>query len=191
MERDPSVRIIMENGKEICMELRPKEAPNTVNSFLYLAGLHIFDGHPVERLVPDFVADVSYTAFHRDEAKYLIPYETRSAGFPNHLGALPGTVVMGGYENGIAGGEFFFPLAENDRITWSYPAFGVVTSGFEEISRWNTLSVRKVDFPPDPSVTITAPAEPLVIRKVLVETFGISYPEPERIRGAVLPPNWG
>ena len=187
----PEVRIIMENGAEICLELYPEEAPNTVRSFLYLAGLGCFDDHPVERLVPDFVADVSYTAYGRPEARYLIPYETRSAGFPNHLGALPGTVVMGGYENGIAGGEFFFPLKENEKITWNYPAFGKIVSGMEEVLRWNRLPVKKVDFPPDPSVVITAPLELLVMKKVEIETFGISYGEPERIPDAVLPVNWG
>ena len=150
----------------------------------------MFSNHAIERLVPGFGADVSYTAYGRSDARYLIAPETRAAGFDNHLPALPGSVVMGGYDNGIAGGEFFFPLAENDKITWNYPAFGKVIAGMEEVMRWNTLPVVKVDFPLDPSVTITAPLDPLVMESVAVNTWGISYSEPVRLKNAVLPPNW-
>ena len=137
------------------------------------------------------VADMSYTAFGRSEARYLIPYETQSAGFPNHLKADVGTIVMGGYENGIAGGEFFFPLKSNPRLDFSYPAFGRIVEGLEEVLRWNALPVVEVPFDLDPSVRITAPASPIVVERVEVETFGETYPEPERLAGAILPVNWG
>lgn len=188
--KHPIVVITMENGTEIEVELYPEEAPNTVSSFLFLAGKGCFDNHAIERIAHDFVADISYTAFGKDEAKYLIAYETADAGFPNHLPALPGTIVMGGYEEGIAGGEFFFPFLENERLTWHYPAFGKVTRGMEEIMRWNTLPLREVELPQDPSIRITAPVEPPVIRSVRVETFGVPYPEPVRLEKAPLPVNW-
>jgi len=188
--RHPFASITMEGGARIVLELYPEEAPNTVNSFIWLAQRGCFDNHAIERLVPDFVVDVSYTAFGRDDAKYLIPFETQSAGFDNRLGARPGTVVMGGYENGIAGGEFFFPLKENDRVTWNYPAFGKIIEGLDIILSWNSLPVINVHFPQDPSVKITVPSVPLLIRSVTVETFGINYPEPVRIDGAKLPVNW-
>ncbi len=189
--RHPIVTFEMDNGKEIVCELYPEEAPNTVNSFLYLAQLGIYDGHAMERLARDFVADMSYTAFHREEARYLIAYETRDAGFPNHLPAAPGFLVMGGYDNGIAGGEIFFPFVDKENIRWHYPAFGKIISGMEEVMRWNTLPVCPVDFPLDPSVRITAPVDPPVIRKCRVETFGESYPQPVKLKEAVLPANWG
>ena len=115
----PIAAIRLAHGPSVVCELFPEEAPNTVRSFLYLARLGCFDRHAMERLALDFVADMSYTAFGRPEAKYLIPYETQSAGFPNHLKADVGTIVMGGYENGIAGGEFFFPLKSNPKLTWT------------------------------------------------------------------------
>ena len=160
-------------------------------SFIHIARLGIYDGRPMERLAPDFVADWSYTAFGREEAKYLIPYETRDAGFPNSLPAAPGSIVMGGYEQGIAAGEFFFPFVEKPSVVWHYPAFGRVTEGMDEVLRWNTLPVRKVAFPLDPSVTITAPVEAPVLRRVTVETFGWEPPAPVRLEGAARPANWG
>ena len=187
----PIANIRLAHGPAIVCELYPEEAPNTVRSFLYLARLGCFDRHAMERLAPDFVADMSYTAFGRSEARYLIPYETQSAGFPNHLKADVGTIVMGGYENGIAGGEFFFPLKSNPRLDFSYPAFGRIVEGLEEVLRWNALPVVEVPFDLDPSVRITAPASPIVVERVEVETFGETYPEPERLAGAILPVNWG
>ena len=148
-------------------------------------------GHAIERIAPDFVADMSYTAFGKPFAKYLIPYETRDAGFPNPLPAVPGAIVMGGYEQGAAGGEFFFPFAEKPHVKWHYPAFGRVVEGLDEVMRWNTLPVRRVDFPLDPSVVITAPVTPPVIVRVELQTFGETYGEPVRLEGVPLPANWG
>ena len=186
----PIVTFFLAHGQNIVCELYPEEAPNTVRSFLYLARLGWFDHHAMERLVPGYVADLSYTAFGRPEAKYLIPYEAQAKGFPNHLRLTPGTIGMGGYENGIAGGEFFFPLAEDPRLEYNYPAFGRVIAGLEEILRWNTLPVREVPTHLGPGVRVAAPVEPIVFERVEIQTFGADYPPPERLEGAVLPANW-
>lgn len=187
----PLATLFMDSGRQIVCELYPEEAPNTVNSFIYLANRGCYDQHAIERIAPGFVADMSYTAFGKPWAKYLIPYETRDAGFPNRLPAAPGYIVMGGYEQGIAGGEFFFPFVEKPHITWHYPAFGRVVEGIDEVMSWNLLPVQRVDFPLDPSVVITAPITPPVIERVIVETFGVRYPEPVRLSDVPLPSNWG
>ncbi len=186
----PVATITMRSGEKISVELRPDQAPNTVASFIHLAGLGIYRGHAIERIAPDFVADMSFTAFGREEARYLIPYETKDAGFPNELPALPGAIVMGGYDQGIAGGEFFFLFAEKEKITWHYPAFGTVTSGWDTIAGWNRLAVKEIPVPGDPSVRVTVPLAPPVIADITVETFGESYPLPEKIKDAPLPGNW-
>ena len=186
----PIATLHMKDGARIVCELYPEEAPNTVASFLWLARQGCFDRHAIERIVPGFVVDMSYTAFGKDYARYLIPWETREAGFPNHLPAGPGHIVMGGYENGISGGEFFFPLAEKAHVVWSYPAFGKVVEGMEEILRWSTLPVREVPVPGDPGVTVTVPVQPPEIERVEVQTFGREYPEPVRLTDVSLPGNW-
>ena len=186
----PIATLHMADGAKIVCELCPEEAPNTVASFLWLARRGCFDRHAIERIAPGFVVDASFTAFGRDDAKYLIPRETREAGFPNHLPAVPGHIVMGGYESGIAGGEFFFPLAEKPHITWSYPAFGKVIEGMDEILRWGALPVHEIPVPGDPGVTVTVPDCPPKIDRVELQTFGQEYPEPLRLKGAALPGNW-
>lgn len=176
-------------GRIVC-RLRPDMAPNTVASFVSLAEKGVFDNHAIERIAPGFVADMSFTAYGKEEARYLIPYETKDAGFPNELPAVPGNIVMGGYEPGIAAGEFFFPFAEKDSITWHYPAFGEVIEGWEIIAAWNTLPVKTVPVPGDPSVKVTVPLNPPVIERVRVDTFGEVLPSPQKIENAPLPGNW-
>lgn len=186
---NPMATIRMQGGAEIVCELRPDQAPNTVASFIHLAKLGVFDNHAMERIAPNFVADMSFTAYGRKDARYLIPYETRDAGFANNLPAVPGAIVMGGYDQGIAGGEFFFPFVEKASITWHYPAFGTVVKGMEEIMRWNTLEVTTMPVPGDDSVKVTVPVHPPVIETVTVETFGVDYPTPVKV-DAPLPGNW-
>lgn len=191
MEQRPIATIRMENKVLIIIELYPEEAPNTVSSFISLANSGCFDGHAIERIVPGYVVDASYTAFGRQACKYLIDNESTSWGFPNHLRVEPGVIAMGGYgEAGIAGGEFFFPLAYHEKLNGNYPAFGRILSGFDEVQRWETVPLRPVDYPSDPTLVINAPITPLVIERIRVETFGRDYPAPVKRPIQEMPPSW-
>ena len=149
----PLATIIMQSGKEIHIELYPDEAPNTVCSFIHLANGGFFDNHAIERIIPGAFVDMSYRAFGREECKYLIEQETRAMGFNNNLRAEPGIIHMGGYgEMGIAGGEFFFPLVENERLDGNYPGFGKVIKGWEEIVSWSKVELVPVVIPKNPSL---------------------------------------
>ena len=191
MHQDPIATIRMENGAEIVIRLCPSEAPNTVNSFISLSNRGLFDGHAIQRIVPGYVVDASYNAFGQEACKYLIANESRSHGVPNNLKMEPGVIAMGGYgEDGIAGGEFFFPLAYHEKLDGNYPAFGVILSGLEEILHWEQAPLRPVPYPQDPTIVINEPVSPIVIASVRVETFGISYPEPVKLPMRNRPPSW-
>lgn len=184
----PMATIEMESGANIVIELYPDEAPNTVNSFLYLAKQGAFDGAAIERVVPGWVLDVSYTAFGKDICKYLIPNESRSQGFANNLKVEPGVIAMGGYgPDEIAGGEFYFPYT-SDKLDGFYPAFGKVLSGWDEIERIASLLLLPV--PNDMNIAINVPEIPQCIKCVRVETFGQEYPPPQRYTDRPLPVNW-
>ena len=58
---NPTATIYMANKSRIVIELLPDFAPNTVASFIYAAERGIFDGHPIERIVPGHWIDISYT----------------------------------------------------------------------------------------------------------------------------------
>lgn len=186
--KHPIATIKMANGAEIIVELYPEEAPNTVNSFIYLAKNGAYDNYPIRRVVPGWVLDVSYTAFDKDICKYLIPNESRCEGFPNNLKVEPGVIGMGGYaQDEIAGGEFFFPYT-SENLDGRYPAFGKVISGWEEIERIEKVELRPV--PTKQNLVINEPVSPEVIKSVTVETFGVDYPEPYRYTDRELPFNW-
>ena len=150
--QNPRVTFQMNTGRTIVLELLPDQVPNTVRSFLWLARNSCYTGHSIQRIVPGYVVDASYNAFGKEMACYLIDNESTSHGFPNHLRLEPGTIAMGGYgELGIAGGEFFFPLAWNEKLQGNYPGFGRVIEGFDEIQRWAELPTRKVAHPSRPA----------------------------------------
>lgn len=187
---NPIATITMENGKEIIIELCPSEAPNTVNSFIYLANKGCFDNYSISRIVPGYVIDVSYTAFDNEECKYLINNESKSNGFVNNIKIEPGVIAMGGYDDGIAGGEFYFPLAYHEKLDGNYPGFGRVLKGWEEIQRWENVEIIPVPYPECPTVEINKPAIPIVIKEVRVDTKGVSYSEPIRKKIKYMPPSW-
>lgn len=176
----PIATIAMENGRNIVAELRPDEAPNTVRSFIHLARLGVFDNYAIQRVVPGYVVDVSYSAFGRQEAKYLIANESRNHGVDNKIPVLPGTICMGGYRAGIAGGEFFFPLDVHEKLDGNYPAFGKVLEGWDEIASWAEVELKPI---PSEHVEINEPVVPIVIKSVTVETFGEEYPPPVKLEG--------
>ncbi len=99
-------------------------------------------------------------------------------------------VSENGYQNGIAGGEFFFPLAHHDKLDGNYPMFGKVISGLEEIVRIGSLPVRDFNVHPNPSYPMHTTISDEIIDTIRVDTHGITYPEPKKLENAQLPNQW-
>lgn len=188
MKQNPIATIIFSNGGKVQMELYPDIAPNAVASFIYLAKQGVYDHYPIERIVPGWVLDMSYHAFHNPKACYFIPNDVKSG---KYLEAVPGTIGLGGYgAPEIAGGEFFFPLADCPSITGVYPIFGKITDGMEQIRWMEQLETYSVPYPDAPDVKINTPVRPVFIEKVQIETFGRDYGEPIRLEGMEKPLFW-
>ena len=186
--QNPLAVMTLSNGGVIRMELYPEIAPHAVASFLYLARRKVFDHYPIERIVPGWVLDMSYHAFHNPEACYFIPNDAKNG---RCLEAVFGTVGLGGYGGpGISGGEFFFPLADCPAITGAYPIFGRVTHGLSELHRLEQVETYPVPFPGQPEVQINTPVRPEFIQTVTVETFGRDFGEPVRLKGMEKPLFW-
>ena len=167
---NPKATLHMANGADIVIELLPEAAPNTVNSFIYAASHGYLDHHAIERIVPGNWVDVSYTAFGHKELQYLIPNEFALNPDVTPLDSHPGCVCMGGYgEAGLASCEFFFPLRDCPDHKGTYPVFGKVISGMNEIRRIAAVKV---------------------IETVELELYGETYPEPVRVENPKLPKCW-
>ena len=121
---NPKATLHMANGSKIVIELLPEHAHNTVNSFLHVAAQGLMDNHAIQRIVPGNWVDVSYTAFGKKEAQYLIPNEFQLNPQVVPLDSHPGVVCMGGYgEAGLASCEFFFPLRDCPDHKGTYPVW--------------------------------------------------------------------
>ena len=184
----PIAYITFSSGDMIQIELDPVVAPNAVASFLYLARKGVFDHYPIERIVPGWVLDMSYHAFHNPEACYFIQNDVKTG---QYLEAVFGTIGLGGYgAPEIAGGEFFFPLADCPAITGTYPIFGKIISGAEVLRQLEAVETYPVPYPDAPNVKINTPVAPVFIERVCVETFGEEYGEPVRLKGMEKPLFW-
>ena len=190
-KKNPLATIYMANGRKIVIELLPEAAPNTVNSFIYVASHGWMDHHVIQRIVPGNWVDVTYTAFHREEAQYLIPYESDLHPEIEPLDSHLGCVCMGGYgPAGEAGCEFFFPLRDCPDHKGVYPVFGRVIEGMDEILRLEKVPTRKVTTYPDPAIEVNEPLTPEIMEHVELELYGQTYPEPVRMEKQELPECW-
>lgn len=181
----------MKNGAKIVVELLPDAAPNTCASFVWAVKHHIYDGHAIQRIVPGKWVDLSYNAFGKKEAKYLIPSEFDLHPELTPLPVKAGTICMGGYgEMGLAGCEVFFPLTDQAQLTGTYPVFGKIVSGMDEIQRLGQVKTRPVtDFPYD-DVEVNEPIIPEIIEKVTLDPADFSLPDPDRMKQQELPLTW-
>lgn len=183
----PLATITFENGAQVIIELLPEFAPNTVNSFIFLASQGVFDNRAIARVEPGFVIDVSTNAFGCETCRYLIENEaTQARGVQPDLGF----IAMGGYNGNIAGGEFFFPLARHKKLEGKYPCFGRIVTGLAEIVRIGSLPVREFRYNPNEGYVMHKPLSDEIISSVRIETYGLNYPEPQRLQNIELPKHW-
>ncbi|MBR0276958.1 MAG: peptidylprolyl isomerase, partial [Clostridia bacterium] len=69
------------------------------------------------------------------------------------------------------GSQFFIMVADYTSIDGDYPAFGKVIEGMEVADEIVSHETDEKD----------KPLVDQVIKKITVETFGIEYPEPEKV----------
>lgn len=165
----------------ITMELYPECAPNTCCSFIALAKAGCYDHRAIRRIVPDFVLQPSYNGFDDPQCTYDIAGEFPSAGFANPLHFRKGTVAMGADETVASGSEWYIVLSDDaaEKLDGHFPAFGMVTDGWEEVERLVSVPTRSVAAPE--GIIINEPIAPEIIESVTVETWGIEYPPPKKL----------
>lgn len=186
--RNPIATIKLNNGKKIVMELRPEYAYNEVCSFISAATKGYYNNFAIQRIVPGSWVDVSYNAFFRQECQYFLPNRIEEESNGNIKVPELGDVCLGYFsDTEIAGTEFFFPLRKAEELKGKCPVFAQVTEGVEELMR-----MEQVETYPNPCepVEINVPRIPEVIVCVEIETFGESYPEPDKFCPTQVPSNW-
>jgi len=118
--------------------LDPKDAPRTVNSFVYLAKQKFYDGLLFYRVAKDFVIQGGDPKNGTGDAGYNLPDEPPAAGYQN------GSVAMANAGTGTSGSAFFVVTSTQGAAglggpPYSYSILGQVTDGFDTVKRINTL----------------------------------------------------
>lgn len=118
---------------DIVIQLRPDLAPETVNSFVFLAREGFFDGVTWHRVIPGFVAQGGDpTGTGTGGPGYTVPGEfTEKVLFDR-----PGIVAMARPGNDVDGNgsQFFITLAPTESLNNQYTIFGEVTQGLEIVN---------------------------------------------------------
>ncbi len=173
IEKNPIATITMENNDVIKVELYPNVAPNTVSNFISLANSKFYNGLIFHRVIPGFMiqgGDPEGTGMGGPD--YSIEGEFSSNGFENDVKHERGVISMARAQDpNSAGSQFFIMVADSTQLDGDYAAFGKVTEGMEAVDKIVAVDTNEQD----------KPLEDQKIKEITVETFGIEYPEPEKV----------
>ena len=170
---NPIVTFEMENGGVMKAELYPEIAPNTVNNFISLVSKGFYNGLIFHRVIPGFMiqgGDPMGSGI--GGPNYAIRGEFKSNGFNNTLLHSRGVLSMArSMMPNSAGSQFFVMHEDAPHLDGQYAAFGKVIEGIEVVDQICDVRTDYND----------KPRTPQVMKKVTVETFGVEYPEPQKV----------
>jgi len=173
MSQNPILTITLENEKIIKAELYPEIAPNTVNNFISLVQKGYYDGLIFHRVIKGFMIQGGCPDGNgMGGPGYGIKGEFTMNGVKNDLKHEAGVLSMARAQNpNSAGSQFFLMHKNSPHLDGQYAGFGKVIEGLEIVDE---IAEVKTDYS-------DRPATPQVIKSMTVETFGVEYPEPEKM----------
>ena len=171
--KNPIVTIEMENGDKMVAELYPHIAPNTVNNFISLVKDGYYDGIIFHRVIKGFMIQGGCPNGNgMGGPGYSIAGEFSSNGFTNNLKHEKGVLSMARtMQPNSAGSQFFIMHARDPHLDGEYAAFGRVIEGLDVVDKIASVRVNRMD----------KPLEDQRIKSMTVETFGVEYPEVEKM----------
>lgn len=131
--KDYSATISTAHG-DIELELYVKEAPLTVNSFVFLAQDGFYDGVVFHRVIPGFVAqggDPTGTGTGGPGYKFEDEVSPRNVPHRHQEGSLS----MANAGPGTNGSQFFICFAPQPHLDGKHTVFGKVTSGMDAVRK--------------------------------------------------------
>jgi cyclophilin family peptidyl-prolyl cis-trans isomerase len=138
--------------------LDPKVAPQTVNSFVFLANNGFYDGLPFHRVVKDFVIQGGDPKGNGTGGPgYTVPDEPPKDGYTKY------SVAMANSGSGTTGSQFFIVTSDKGAKAlggppYKYSDVGKVTSGTETVDKINSLA----------SASDGPPTQPAFINKITI-----------------------
>ncbi len=173
MANNPIVTIEMENGDKIKAELYPDIAPVSVNNYISLIKKNYYDGLIFHRVIQGFMIQGGCPdGTGMGGPSYQIKGEFSSNGVENTLKHSEGVLSMArSMQPDSAGSQFFIMHKNSPHLDGSYAAFGKVIEGMDIV---NKIADTKTDYS-------DRPVEEQRIKSMTVDTFGVDYPEPEKM----------
>lgn len=170
---NPIVTITMEDGRIMRGELYPEKAPNTVNNFISLANKGFYDGLTFHRVIPGFMIQGGCPeGTGMGGPGYSIKGEFSQNGVENNLKHTEGVLSMARTMiPDSAGSQFFIMHKDAPHLDGQYAAFGKVIKGMDVVDKIAEAATDWND----------RPREDQIMETVTVDTFGVDYPEPEKL----------
>ncbi len=163
----------MQNGDIMKAELYPEIAPCSVNNFISLINSEYYNGLIFHRVIRGFMIQGGCPdGIGTGGPGYTIPGEFSMNGFDNKLAHAPGVLSMARSNHpDSAGSQFFIMHQASPHLDGSYAAFGKVIEGLEIVNKIAETPTSYQD----------RPLEEQKIATMTVDTFGVTYPQPEKL----------
>ena len=163
----------MENGKKIKIELYPDIAPISCENFEKLVRQGFYNGLTFHRVIPGFMIQGGCPdGTGMGGPGWSIKGEFAANGVKNDLKHTRGVLSMArSMMPNSAGSQFFIMHEDAPHLDGQYAAFGKVIEGMENVDKIATCMTGRND----------KPIHRQAMKKVTVDTFGIDYPEPEKM----------
>ncbi|MBQ3887090.1 MAG: peptidylprolyl isomerase [Clostridia bacterium] len=173
MAQNPIVTITMQNGSVMKAELYPSVAPNTVNNFISLIQKGFYNGLTFHRVIRGFMLQGGCPdGTGTGGPGYHIKGEFSQNGFANNLKHTEGVLSMArAMHPNSAGSQFFIMHKAAPHLDGSYAAFGKIIEGMDVV---NTIAECMTNYN-------DKPIQPQIMQSVTVDTFGVDYPQPEKV----------
>ncbi len=141
--------IEMENGKEIEIELSPKDAPKTCENFENLVKRGFYDGLTFHRVIPGFMIQGGDPLGNgMGGAEENIVGEFAQNGYDNTLKHKRGVISMArAFNPNSASSQFFIMHADAPHLDGQYAAFGRVVSGMDAVDEIASIPTDYSDRP--------------------------------------------
>ncbi len=159
---NPIVRITMDSGKTIRLELYPEIAPITVENFLDLVNKGFYNGLSFHRIIPGFMIQGGDPSGNGTGGPgYKIKGEFKSNGVNNDIKHERGVISMArAFDPNSAGSQFFIMHKDAPHLDGEYAAFGKVIEGLETVDEIASVETGFQD----------APVKKVVMEKMEVES---------------------
>ena len=158
---NPIVRITMDSGKVIRLELYPETAPITVENFLDLVKKGFYNGLTFHRIISGFMIQGGDPDGNgMGGPGYSIKGEFKSNGVDNPLKHEKGVISMArSMDPNSAGSQFFIMHEAAPHLDGQYAAFGKVIEGLDVVDEIASVETGFQD----------APVDKVIMEKVEIE----------------------